>query len=68
MCLILVFIYVLYNLIENQLPGVFQRAGQKRAGGLLVASAAELGGDPADVKPTPASKRASDSTVLELDE
>jgi len=67
-CLILVLIDLPGNLTENQLFCIFERAGQEGAGGHRVASSAEFGGDYADIEGAPASQRASDSAVFELDE
>ncbi len=47
---------------------VFEGAWEEGAGGHCVASAAEFGGDFADVEGASASQRASDSAVFELDE
>ncbi len=44
------------NFVKNQLLGVFKWAGEEGAGGLLVAAAAELGGDLTHVKLPPASQ------------
>lgn len=59
---------MLFHFGQNKLFCVFERSGQEGAGGHCVASAAELGGDFADVEGAPASQRASNSVVFELDE